>query len=380
MSMIHQISFTIYEIVNMMMPLAYVFGFIFVLSLVVIVHEGGHFCAARWCGVRVTDFSLGFGRELWGRTDKKGTRWKVCALPLGGYVKMLGDEDAAGAKSSADTVPPDMRPFTFMAQKLWKRAIIIFAGPAMNYVFAVFVLTGVLFFAGTSEWAPIVDKVLDDSAAQEVGLQPGDRIVNINGQDIKTFPEVQRIVRVTEFGKSLQIRFERNGQLMEVTAMPHYMDGYDYPMLGYSVRREFSEPQDVGLIEAFQRSVKDVCMMTTDSLTYLWQVLTQHRPAKEMRGPLGIAEASGDAMRGGFLSLIVFIANISVAIGLMNLLPIPLLDGGHLTLYAIEAVCRRPLTEKLQNALMWVGFSILMGIVGYTFFLDIPRLVQRIFG
>ena len=120
--------------------------------------------------------------------------------------------------------------------------------------------------------------------------------------------------------------------------------------------------------------------MTTDSLTYLWQVLTQHRPAKEMRGPLGIAEASGDAMRGGFLSLIVFIANISVAIGLMNLLPIPLLDGGHLTLYAIEAVRRRPLTEKLQNALMWVGFSILMGIVGYTFFLDIPRLVQRIFG
>lgn len=380
MTPIEAAAFTIYEMVNMMMPVLYVLAFVFVLSLVVIVHEGGHFFAARLCGVAVTDYSLGFGKELWGRTDKKGTRWKICALPLGGYVKMLGDEDAAGAKSSADKVPENMRHLTFMAQKLWKRAVIIFAGPAMNYVFAVMMLTGIMFFAGVGELAPVIGTVMENSAAEEAGVQAGDRVVSLNGNPVESYPDIQRIVRVTEFGKPLVMEIERSGETLTINVMPRQMEGYDIPLIGVKASEDaFTLRDDIGFGEAFITSVKQVYMMTADTLVYLGQVITNHRSPTEMRGPLGIAEASGDAARGGLLPLLVFIANISVAVGLMNLLPIPLLDGGHLAMYAVEAVRRKPMTEKAQSRLMWVGFSVLMGLVGYTFFLDIPRLVQRIF-
>ena len=358
----------------------YVFAFVLVLSLVVIVHEGGHFFIARCCGVKVEEFSLGFGKELWGRTDKQGTRWKISLIPLGGYVKMLGDMDAASAQSKTDHVPEELRPFTFMAQKLWKRAAIIFAGPATNYVFAVLVLGLVLFFTGKGILPAIVSEIEDNSLAQEIGMQVGDKITAINGTEITDFSDVQRTVRVTNFGEELDIQILRDGQLLELKGTPRYLEGFDYPMIGVRTSHEYMEVQeDIGFFEAFGIAVKQVYTSTMDTFWYLGQVLSGKRSPKEMRGPLGIAEASGDAFQGGLVVLLVFIANISVAVGLMNLLPVPLLDGGHLALYLIEAIRRKPLTEKFQNALMWVGFSILIGLVGYTFFLDIPRIAERIF-
>ena len=362
----------------------YIFAFVLVLSFVVLVHEGGHFLVARWCGVKVEEFSLGFGHELCGWNDKKGTRWKICLFPLGGYVKMLGDQDAAGAQSTTKNLPPKLRKYAFMSQKLWKRAAIIFAGPATNYIFAVFIFWMVLFFTGVSVLPAIIDEVEDNSAAQEVGMLPGDRIVDVNGHEIKSFTDVQRAIRMTEFGKELTVQFERGGEIHTVQMTPRYMDkDSDHPRIGVRViprmHYQAMEPTKIGLVEAFQRSVSQVWVMTRDTLSYLGQVLFNGRPPKEMRGPLGIAEASGDAFEGGFYSLLIFIGSISVAVGLMNLLPIPLLDGGHLALYLLEAIRRKPLTEKVQNAVMWMGFSILIGLVGYTFFLDIPRIIKRIF-
>ena len=359
----------------------YVFAFVLVLSLVVVVHEGGHFMVARWCGVRVEEFSLGFGKELWGRTDSKGTRWKICLIPLGGYVKMLGDMDAASAKASMDKVPKKLRPYTFMAQKLWKRAAIIFAGPATNYIFSILTLGIIIYFTGYTIMPAIITEVEDGSVAQEIGMLPGDRVVRVNGVDIEDFSDFQRVVRVTEFGKELTMQIDRDGEMLELKGTPRYMEGSDHPRIGvrtsgFEIKDQIKK-KEVGFFEAFAISGGQAWTMTRDTLVYLWQVMVQHRQPREMRGPLGIAEASGDAFQNGILSLIIFIAQISIAVGFMNLLPIPLLDGGHLALYLLEAIRRKPLTEKVQNVAMWVGFSMLMGLVGYTFLLDIPRIIQR---
>lgn len=365
----------------MITTLLYLFAFIFVLSLVVIVHEGGHFIMARLCGVSVVEFSLGFGKELFGWTDKKGTRWKVCALPFGGYVKMLGDEDAASAKSGTKEVAPELRPYTFMAQKLWKRAAIIFAGPAMNYVFAVFVLTGVLWSVGQVIIPAVVGSVEEGSAAAEAGLLAGDEIIQVNGKKVVEFSDIQRMVQLSDKDDVFNMRIRRDGAEVDVVVHPKYDSESERPRIGViSSMEAVTIDDDVGLGKAFVLSVQNVSQMTVDTVKYLKQVIMRERSGKDMRGPIGIAEASGDALRGGLLSLIVFIAQISVAIGFMNLLPIPLLDGGHLFFYAIEAVRRKPLPDKAQNVFLWAGLSFLMALLAYTLFLDIPRVWMRIIG
>lgn len=360
----------------------YLFAFVFVLSAVVIVHEWGHFIVARLCGVKVTHFSLGFGRILWKRTDKKGTQWQVCLWPLGGYVKMLGDEDAASAKTDTSKVPEAERKYMFMSQPLYKRAAVIFAGPAMNYIFAILLFTGILFFIGRGIMLPIVGDFSENSPAQAAGMQIGDKIVEMNGHPITEWIDIQRVVRILEFEKEVNVLVDRNGERLSFTIQPiYYPDTDNMPKIGIISGADFFITENnIGLWGAFTESVKSVAMITKDTLVYLGQVLFGERSADGMRGPLGIAEMSGDAFKGGISTIILFIANISVAIGFMNLLPIPLLDGGHLFFYAIEAIIRRPLSERIQNGLLWVGMSLLIGLLIYTMFLDIPRIFERIFG
>lgn len=363
----------------MLTSLVYIFAFIFVLSLVVVIHEGGHFYVARLCGVQVTDFSIGFGKELWHRIDKKGTRWKICAIPLGGYVKMLGDEDAASAKSSTEKIEEDKLKYTFVNQPLWKRALIIIAGPGMNYLSAVLLLTGLIYFNGEVIIPPVIGEIIPESAAAEAGLQKGDKLKSINGTIINEYVDVQRIVRITDFEKKLTIIIEREGKDMTISLTPRYMPDHKFPLIGIRPSQEMvTTNEDIGLIKSAGLAIKDVYKMTEDTLIYLGQVLFENRSAKDMRGPLGIAEASGDAMRSGAISLLMFIVQISVAVGFMNLLPVPILDGGHLFFYAIEAVRRKPLPEKIQNSFLMAGMSLLLLLVCYTMFLDVPRIFQRI--
>lgn len=365
----------------MLSSFIYIFAFVFVLSLVVVIHEGGHFYVARLCGVHVTDFSIGFGKELWHRVDKKGTRWKICLIPLGGYVKMLGDEDAASAKSSTQKVAEDMVKYTFLAQPLWKRAAIIFAGPAMNYIFAIILLTGIIFKFGEVTIPAIIGEVIPNSAASEAGLEKGDKLLTINGLSITGFADIQRIVRLTEFEKPLSIVLERQGTQKEVTLKPRIVNGSEFPLIGIRPTAELiSTNTNVNIGKAFSLAVKEAYQMTADTLTYLKQVLFSNRSAKDMRGPLGIAEASGDAMKGGFLSLLGFIVQISIAVGFMNLLPVPVLDGGHLAFYIVEAIRGKPLSEKTQNGFLVMGIGLLLLLLAYTMFLDVPRIIGRIFG
>lgn len=360
----------------------YLFAFVFVLSVVVIVHEWGHFIVARLCGIKVTHFSLGFGRILWKRTDKKGTQWQVCLWPLGGYVKMLGDEDAASAKTDIKKVPESERKYMFMSQPLHKRAAVIFAGPAMNYIFAIILFTGIFFTVGRSVVPPVIHEFLEISPAREAGMLEGDRITKINDHEINEWSDILRVMRISEFGKDLEFIVDRNGQQLTFRVDPVYHEEYkdNMPRIGIKLNYNSLEFQHMGFIESFTTSIQLVYTITTDTLQYLGQIIFANRSADGMRGPLGIAEMSGDAIKGGVENLILFIANISVAVGFMNLLPIPLLDGGHLFFYAIEAIIRRPLPERVQNGLLWVGMSLLIGLLMYTMFLDIPRIFERIFG
>ena len=361
--------------------LIYLFAFVVVLSLVVIVHEGGHFLVARLCGVKVTDFSLGFGPKLWGRVDKKGTQWKVCAIPLGGYVKMLGDEDAASAKKSTDNIAPEDLDKTFLAQKLWKRALIIFAGPGMNYIFAFLVLTGLFYSFGSLTIPPVIGEVMPDSAAQKAGILAGDKILSVNGKKVESFTDIRHSIQLTDYAKELTIVLDRSGEEVTVQVGPLKETDEGPALLGVKASSTaITEGPRPTFIGAVAEAGTTLWTTSCDSLKYLGQVLTGKRKAKDLRGPLGIAEASGDALMGGFISLLAFIAYVSIAIGLMNLLPIPVLDGGHLFFYALEAIFRRPMPEKVENAFVWGGFGILMFIFAYSLMLDVPRIWERIMG
>jgi len=361
--------------------LFYLLAFVLVLSLVVIVHEGGHFIVARLCGVKVTNFSLGFGKKLFSKTDKYGTAWQVRAIPLGGYVKMLGDEDAASAKSSDKDIPEEDKNKMFANKSLPQRAAIIFAGPAMNYVFAFIVFVGLFWGLGEVVVKPVIGSIMPDSAAEAAGLKIQDEIISINDKKIDSFTDIQRAVLLTNYRQELSLQVKRGDEVMQISLTPKVDPATDRPLIGITAAGEtIVINEDLSFISACQKAWTTIYESTRDTLFYLGQVLTAKRAPKDMRGPLGIAEASGDALAGGFVSLIAFVAQISVAIGLMNLLPIPLLDGGHLFLYLFEAIRRKPLSEKMQTALMWAGFSILMMVFAYTMFLDIPRIIQRVIG
>lgn len=365
----------------MSITLFYLLAFILVLSLVVIVHEGGHFVVARLCGVKVTEFSLGFGKKLFSKIDRYGTAWQIRLVPLGGYVKMLGDEDPASAKSSDENIPEEDKDKTFASKPLIKRAAIIFAGPAMNYLFAFVLFVGLFWGIGEVVVKPVIGSVMPDSAAEIAGLKPQDEIISINDMKIDSFTDIQRVVLLTNYGKELSLQINRNNEMLQVTLTPKVDPATDRPLIGITAAGEtIIINEHLSFITACQKSWETIYASTRDTLVYLGQVLTAKRAPKDMRGPLGIAEASGDALAGGFISLLAFVAQISVAIGLMNLLPIPLLDGGHLFLYFFEAIRRKPLTEKMQTALMWAGFGILMMVFAYTMFLDIPRIIQRVIG
>ncbi len=363
-----------------MTTLIYLFAFVLVLSIVVIVHEGGHFFVARRCGVQVVEFSIGFGKELWGYNDKKGTRWKVCLIPLGGYVKMLGDEDAASAKKSTKNIAPEDLHKTFLAKPLWQRALIIFAGPATNYLLAFVLLVGLFWGVGQLIILPVVGEVMPDSAAQKAGILSGDTIVSINSRRIESFSDIAHIVRLEEYGQPLNIIVRRENAEKEIL-VPALQETKNSPaLLGIQASLDAYEVKDdLNFLGAVVLSGETLWDVTAGTLRYLGQIITGHRIPRDLRGPLGIAEASGDALMGGWIVLIGFIANVSIAIGLMNLLPIPVLDGGHLAFYAIEAVRRKPLSEKAQNRLIYMGFSLLMLIFIYSLFLDVPRILQRIF-
>lgn len=359
-----------------LLAMLYPLSFLIVLSLIVIVHEFGHFFAARRCGVKVEEFSLGFGKVLWSRKDKKETEWKVCMIPMGGYVKMFGDADASSAKAdeSAKDFTEEEKKVSFPHQPLWKKALISVAGPAMNYVFAIVLLTIFLSIYGVIVVPPVVSAVTEGSAAAKAGILKGDRIEIINGEKINEFSDVRRFVQLDT---TLEITVLRDGKQIPLTA--RLMPETGGAVLGVQALMTREHFRSVSIPQAFVESVKEVWKITYDTLVILKRIVMRQRSADDMRGPLGIAEASGDAARGGVVSFVLFIIQVSVGIGLVNLLPIPVLDGGHLLFYAIEAVIRRPISEKVQNMALNIGLALLLCLLIVTSWNDIVRIFDRLF-
>jgi len=363
---------------------AYIIPFLFVLSLVVFFHELGHFLVARWCGVRVLVFSIGFGPELIGFNDRHGTRWKISAIPLGGFVKFFGDENAASVPDKARLAAMDAqeRADSFMFQPVAKRAAIVVAGPLANFLLAIVIFAGVFMLYGKQTMSARVDSVQPDSAAAEAGFKTGDVVVAINGRPIENFTEMQRVVSGSA-GDTLSVTVDREGNRLVLQAKPALKEVKDnfgnvqhIGVLGIS---RSMAPEDLKLHpvappQAVVMAVQETWSVIERTLGYIGGVIAGREAANQLGGPIRIAQMSGQVASFGFVPLIQLAAVLSVSIGLLNLFPIPLLDGGHLLFYIIEGIRGRPLSERAQEVGFRIGLAIVLMLMIFATFNDIVHL------
>lgn len=354
----------------------YIFSFLVVLTVLVFVHELGHYLVARRNGVRVDVFSIGFGPELFGWNDRAGTRWKVSAIPLGGYVKMYGDADPASTPdASLGEMTPEQRAVSFHHKSLGQRAAIVFAGPLANFLFAIVAFAGVYSIVGQPFTPPEITSIAPDSAAERAGLRAGDRIIRINGVDIERFEQIQRIVQLS-LENPLDLVVRRDGGEVSMTAVPTVVEETDrrgnvlrVPRLGVKgVKVEFvrHNPWD-----AVWRGVAETWVQTAGTVQALGQMIAGRRQTDDLGGPLRIMEMSGEVAQGGPAAFIVFMAVLSVNLGLINLFPVPMLDGGHLLFYAIEALRGRPLGPRAQEYGFRIGLVLVFSLMIFATWNDL---------
>lgn len=414
-------------------------AFILVLSLLVFIHEWGHYYVARLCGVSVDVFSIGFGPEIFGWNDKHGTRWKFSWVPLGGYVKMYGTEDPASTtQSDAESIPADRMDETFYAKSVGQRAAIVFAGPAINYIFAIIVMAFVFAFNGQPLTPPYASAVIGGSAAEVAGFKPHDEVLAIDGKQVRSFEDIRKSMLIG-LDQERVFTILRNGEEIELTALPEKKENEDrfgfkssHGFLGL-ISPQHAVPVDkiVGVdnaatlfdqqtwievekpngeldrlyvspladmnigtldegflvlakdnteifvqyspVEAVQQSVIQTWDVTVGTLEALGQMITGTRSATELGGLIRIGAIAGDVAQKGFVALLMFAALLSINLGLINLFPIPVLDGGHLVFYAVEAIAGKPVPEKVQDYAFQAGFVFLIGVMAFA---NINDLVQ----
>lgn len=363
----------------------YVIPFLFVLTLVVFFHELGHFLVGRWCGVKVEAFSIGFGPELLGWTDRSGTRWRIALLPLGGYVRFLGDLNAASAPDleGVSKLTATERAVSFPAQPVWKRFLIVLAGPVASLLLAVFIFAGSAYTSGRYILQPKITSVAPGSAAEEAGFKAGDLVLSVDGETIESFTDLQRIVTIRP-GVTLEIKVDREGTALDLRAVPRLEERDSFVgkkrvgVLGLSASRDATTLvyKDESLVGAVQFGVIETVNVVSGSLTYLKNIIVGRAPPDQLSGPVGIARMSGEAAKLGFLALLSMAGLISASIGFLNLMPIPLLDGGHLVLYVIEALRGRPLAANTIETVFRIRLAFIVALTLFTLFLDIGPLVH----
>jgi len=363
--------------------LGYLLPFLFVLTIVVFVHELGHFLVARWCGVAIKTFSIGFGPEIAGFNDRHGTRWRLSWIPLGGYVKFIDDDNAASAgHKSLDQLSPEERKQSFQGKSLGQRAAVVAAGPIANFILAILIFTAIFALFGERITAANVDIVNPGSAAERAGFLPGDRVISIDGQAIESFSEMQRIVGMSP-DQPLHFLLDRSGKTVEITATPERKEITDHfgnvIRLGLLGIQRTASPDDWTLkrhdpVTAFGMAVKECYFVVSRSLGYLYDVVTGREAADQLGGPIRIAQVSGQVATAGFVALLNLAAIISVSIGLLNLFPIPMLDGGHLLFYSIEAIRGRPLSESTQEIGFRIGLAFVLMLMIFATWNDLIHL------
>ncbi|PTE11989.1 RIP metalloprotease RseP [Mesorhizobium helmanticense] len=356
--------------------------FLFVLTVVVFVHEMGHYLVGRWCGIGVQAFSIGFGPELFGFKDSHGTRWKLCAIPLGGYVKFVGDMNATSSQPSSEeleSLTDAERKVAFHTQPIWKRAATVVAGPLFNFLLTIAVFTVMFSLYGRPVMEPMVAQVTAGSPAEKAGILPGDRFVSVDGSKIETFSDVQRLVS-GRAGDTITFVMLRDGKEVTVTATPELMEQQDalgnkvkVAVIGVVNNKEAGQPRlitysPVGAVGAAVEETGHIIQRTGQ---FLQRFVVGREDKCQLGGPIKIAKMSGQAAKLGFDWLVQLAALLSVGIGILNLLPIPPLDGGHLLFYGVEAVIRRPVSERMMEMAYRSGLLLVLGFMGFVFWNDL---------
>jgi len=360
---------------------SFVIPFLVVMTVIVFFHELGHFGVARFFGVRVDSFSIGFGREIIGWTDKHGTRWKIGWLPLGGYVKFVDDENAASAPAR-DSAQAD--PGAFHSKPLWQRALIVAAGPLANFILAIAIFAGLYTSAGVPVMEPVVSQVMENSPAQRAGIRPGDRIISIDGEKIDSFLDISRIVALRP-GREVDIVVDRGGMRLTLKAklgerkVPDGLGGK--VTIGFlGVTHQASDGvrfEKKSLPEAVLLGMRSTWNIVSGTMTYLKEMIVGRQSTEQLAGPIRIAQISQKAAETSWLALVQLAAVLSVSIGLINLFPIPMLDGGHLLYYAIEAVRGKPLSESAQEFGFRIGMALVLALMLIATFNDVMHLFTR---
>jgi len=384
----------------LMTILSYLVPFLVVLSVVVFVHEYGHFIVGRWCGIKVDAFSLGFGPELLAFEDRKGTRWRVAAIPLGGYVKFHGDANGASIPDPAAiaAMPEADRAVSFAGQVVWKRAATVFAGPLFNFLLAIAIFAGMFSYFGrpvlvdgAPVLAPRLAAVLPKGAGEAAGFKAGDMVRSVDGATIESFAQFQRVVSASA-GKMLRITVMRDGAETSLEAVPAEteveINGKKTLVgrLGLNASDDFRDMkmQPCGPIEAVILAVRETWNIVAQTGHYLAGLVAGRESASQLSGPIGIAEASGKMAQQiptlGVWPLVNLIALLSVSVGLLNLFPVPLLDGGHLMFFAIEAVRGRALNDRFQEYAFRVGLALVCSLMLFATYNDLARHLRHIAG
>ncbi|WP_136162913.1 RIP metalloprotease RseP [Sphingomonas flavalba] len=351
-------------------------AFLLVIGPLIFLHELGHYLVGRWFGVRADAFSIGFGREIFGITDRRGTRWKFGWLPLGGYVRFAGDMNPASQPSAEWlALPAEERNQTFQSKSVWQRAAIVAAGPIANFLIALVILGGFAVAHGEPRTPAVVDQVVAQSAADRAGLRAGDRVLSVNGRAVDTFGDLARYV-VARPDEQVSLDVAREGATLNLplaigARIERDRFGNEYRLGVLGVRSAQPVIVPVSLIEAPVVAFRQTGAILRMMVDGLGQIITGRRPVSEMGGPLKIAQISGEQMAGGLTAFVGFIAIISINLGFINLLPVPMLDGGHLFFYALEAIRRRPVEARVQEWAYRSGLLVLLSLMLLVTFNDL---------
>jgi regulator of sigma E protease len=363
----------------------YLIPFLILITIVVFIHEYGHYYFAKKYGVGITDFSIGFGKEIFGWNDKSGTRWKICWIPLGGYVKFFGDRNVFSQSEQQETInqyKEEDRKKLFILKPLYQRSIIVAAGPLANFALAILIFTIINMFVGKDMTPAIIDEVQKDSPAFVAGMKKNDKIIYIDNKKVESILEVSTFINISTT-ETIEFVVLRNDQTISLLVKPDLVDGKD--TLGNSVKKRMIgiklsplnnkyEKQPLGPSKAIYYSVKEVWFVTVTSLNYLGKMITGSADSSQLGGPIRIAKITGQVAEHGIIPFLSIMAYISISLGLINLFPIPMLDGGHLMFYLIEKILGRPLSQKTQEGFFRIGLFLLFSLMFFVTFNDLKDL------
>lgn len=360
----------------------YLVPFIFVLGLVVFFHELGHYLVGRWCGVKVDAFSMGIGPEIFAYTTKNGERWRIAALPLGGYVKFHGDANATSTTPDAAvaSMPKSERDVTFGGQSVGKRAAIVVAGPLANFALAIVIFAGIFYTYGRHIIVPRVIAVQENSAAAVAGFKAGDLIVAVNGKEIESFSDMQRIVS-THADVAVVFKVQRETGVQDLTATPRMRElkgpfgRFRIGVLGVEASNQGANAYEksYGVIDSTRLAVDETIFVLERTAAYIGGLFLGNESVDQLSGPIGTAAVAGEMAKISFGALLNLAAILSISIGILNLLPVPMLDGGHLMYYAYEAIRGRALSERLQEYGFRLGLSLVICLMVFATYNDVAR-------